>query len=185
MLSESVAKRMRLEFREAARETANFVEKLDKFFDTMNVRSFTNGIHSLKPFQMPYRWANDFRIKVIVLCIFSCAAFISHFQQWLREDFLVWLKDWEEEVNACKSLKSAEQAKMMLSRETHVGLQITNTILNNSMNINNAMGLINCRFQIHLQLQQCPNTVLVHISKPGAYLGGCLSTPLQMPSYEY
>ena len=123
MLSESVAKRMRLEFREAARETANFVEKLDKFFDTTNVRNCTNGICSLKPFQMPYRWANDFRITL--LCIFSCAAFISHFQQWLREDFLVWLKDWEEEVNACKSLKSAVQAKMMLSRETHVGLQIT------------------------------------------------------------
>ena len=37
----------------------------------------------------------------------------------------MWLKDWEEEVNANKSLKATARANMMLSRETHVGLQIT------------------------------------------------------------
>ena len=79
MLSESVAKRMRLEFGETARETINFVDKLDKYFDTLNVRNFTNGIRSLKPFQMPYRWASDFRIKVLlILSIFYCIFLLSN-----------------------------------------------------------------------------------------------------------
>ena len=64
MLSETVAKRIRLLFGESARETANFIDKMDKFFDTLNVRNYTNGIHSLKSFQMPYRWAKDFRLQV-------------------------------------------------------------------------------------------------------------------------
>lgn len=59
-----MAKRIRLLFGEPAHETANFIEKMDKFFDALNVRNYTSGIHSLKPFQMPYRWAKDFRIKV-------------------------------------------------------------------------------------------------------------------------
>ena len=45
-------------------ETAYFIEKMDKFFDTFNVSSFTQGKFKRKVFQQPYRSANDFRLTV-------------------------------------------------------------------------------------------------------------------------
>ena len=45
-------------------ETAYFIEKVDKFFDCLNVSNFTQGKHSRKPFQEPYRNADDTRLKV-------------------------------------------------------------------------------------------------------------------------
>ena len=48
-----------------AQETAKFVGMFDKFFDCFNVSSFVKGKQSRKPFQNPYRSANDFRLKVI------------------------------------------------------------------------------------------------------------------------
>ena len=50
-------------------ETAYFIEKVDKFFDCLNVRNFTQGKHLRKPFQEPYRSANDARLKVYQVCI--------------------------------------------------------------------------------------------------------------------
>lgn len=49
---------------EDAIETANFIEKMDKFFDCFNVSTFTAGKHQLKPFLEPYRSKNDFRLNV-------------------------------------------------------------------------------------------------------------------------
>lgn len=45
-------------------ETAYFIDKIDKFFDTLNVSSFTEGKHKRKPFCEPFRSPNDFRMKV-------------------------------------------------------------------------------------------------------------------------
>lgn len=45
-------------------ETAYFIDKMDKFFDTLNVSSFTQGKFKRKVFQQPYRSANDFRLVV-------------------------------------------------------------------------------------------------------------------------
>ena len=50
-------------------ETAYFIEKVDKFFDCLNVSNFTQGKHSRKPFQEPYRNADDTRLKVYQICI--------------------------------------------------------------------------------------------------------------------
>ena len=47
-------------------ETARFVGYFDRFFDCMNVSSFTAGQHSRKPFKSPYRSATDFRLKVSI-----------------------------------------------------------------------------------------------------------------------
>ena len=49
---------------ENASETAHFVAMMDKFFDCLNVNNFTSGKTKRKAFQMPYRSANDFRLKV-------------------------------------------------------------------------------------------------------------------------
>ena len=48
-------------------ETVKFVRMIDKFFDCLNVNSFTEGKHNRKPFQEPYRSKDDFRIKIHML----------------------------------------------------------------------------------------------------------------------
>lgn len=57
-----------------AEETANFIEKFDKFFDMLNVSNYFSTYKSLKPFKAPYRWSADKRLQVsrsshIVTCI--------------------------------------------------------------------------------------------------------------------
>ena len=49
---------------EEAFETAYFIEKIDKFFDILNVSSFSQGKLKRKVFQQPYRSPNDFRLTV-------------------------------------------------------------------------------------------------------------------------
>lgn len=57
-------------------ETAYFVDKMDKFFDTLNVSSFSAGKHNRKPFQDPIRNSSDFRMKVQV-CMYSYTVIIE------------------------------------------------------------------------------------------------------------
>ena len=56
------------------------LKKVDKFFDTFNVSSFTKGKFKRKVFQQPYRSANNFRLTVfvsihvqlyILMCLYS------------------------------------------------------------------------------------------------------------------
>ena len=47
-----------------AYETAYFIEKIDKVFDSLNVSSCTAAKLHRKPFQQPYRSGNDFRLSV-------------------------------------------------------------------------------------------------------------------------
>ena len=124
MLSETVAKGLRCIFKEEARETAVFVEKVDKFFDCLNVTNYSKSITSLKPFKMPYHCGDDFRMKVSCLMNVVICAILS---QWLKE-FLEWLDDWEHEVEETDNV-AIVKAKMILSRETLVGIWITGMIL--------------------------------------------------------
>ena len=64
VLSESVASALKLTAGEEARETIRFISMVDKFFDSLNVNSFSSGKHRRKPFQDPYRSASDFRLQV-------------------------------------------------------------------------------------------------------------------------
>ena len=63
-MSETVAKALRLTGGEEAKETANFIEMVDKLFDCMNVSSLSRGKLQRKPFVQPYRNSNDFRLAV-------------------------------------------------------------------------------------------------------------------------
>lgn len=64
MLSDSVSKALSLTGGPEASETARFAGMFDKFFDCLNVRNYTHGIHSRKFFQMPYTHGNDSRLQV-------------------------------------------------------------------------------------------------------------------------
>ena len=66
VLSETVAKAIRLTGGKAAFETAYFLEKMDKFFDCLNVSSYTAGKRHRKPFQQPYHSSEDFRLLVSI-----------------------------------------------------------------------------------------------------------------------
>ena len=50
--------------KEEASGTSEFCHMMDTFFDCLNVRNYTSGIHNRKPFQMPYRSPDDERLKV-------------------------------------------------------------------------------------------------------------------------
>ena len=53
-----------------ASETAHFVLMIDKFFDALNVKNYTDGCHRLKSFKLPYRSKSDMRIKVMLVVFF-------------------------------------------------------------------------------------------------------------------
>jgi len=59
-------------------ETAYFIQKMDKFFDCFNVSSYTAGKKNRKPFQQPYRSANDFRLTVSTWYSITQYVFIFH-----------------------------------------------------------------------------------------------------------
>jgi hypothetical protein len=47
--------------------------------------------------------------------------------QWLKEVFLEYLKDWEEEVKSKEGYNALQKAKMMISQETLYGIRMTGT----------------------------------------------------------
>lgn len=49
--------------------------------------------------------------------------------QWLENDFLGYLKEWKDSVDARTDVPKAEKPTMLLSRETQEGLHITGTLL--------------------------------------------------------
>jgi len=68
VLSETVSKALYFYRNEAAFETAYFIQKMDQFFDCLNVSSFSQGKLKRKVFQQPYRSGNDFRLVVSDEC---------------------------------------------------------------------------------------------------------------------
>ena len=69
-MSSTVSKALLFSKKSEVFETAYFIEKIDKFFDCLNVRNFTEGKHTRKPYKQPYRKADDERLKVCNCCSF-------------------------------------------------------------------------------------------------------------------
>ncbi len=63
VLSNSVSKAVKLSGRNDVAETAHFIELMNNFFDCMNVRNLTSGIHHRNKFLCAFR-QNDFRLVV-------------------------------------------------------------------------------------------------------------------------
>lgn len=59
-----MSKALELFGEEEAKETAKFAEMFNKFFDCLNVASFTVGKRKRDCFKSPYRSGNDFRLRV-------------------------------------------------------------------------------------------------------------------------
>lgn len=131
MLSNTVAKALEMSGGSRAEETARFVTMFDRFFDCLNVRSFTAGRHSRNSFKSPYWSSKDFRLTVstlIILCTLSILYLIFVFQ-WLKTQFLQYLDDWQKSVEQRPGDYSAgARKKMQLSEETLTGLRITGVV---------------------------------------------------------
>ena len=63
-MSSTVAKDIRTFATIEAEATANFIELIDKMFDSMNVSFLSQGKSNRKVFLKPYRKPDDFRLKV-------------------------------------------------------------------------------------------------------------------------
>ena len=50
---------------------------------------------------------------------------LFHFFQWLKDEFLPYLKEWEESVVTRGNFSKAEKKQMLLSSETLEGLRMT------------------------------------------------------------
>lgn len=61
VLSEKVAKALKLMGGSDAEETATFYDMFDKFFDVLNVSNYTEGVRHQKVFKLPYTHPDDFR----------------------------------------------------------------------------------------------------------------------------
>lgn len=114
-------------------ETEKFCRLFDKFFDCLNTRSIDEAKYKRKPDLRPYYSAKDSRLKV---CYISrIILFYLAILQWLLEDFLGYLDEWEENVRRRKvekvpkedkeGTKRNDKKRMLLSKETRDGIRMT------------------------------------------------------------
>ena len=54
---------------------------------------------------------------------------VTNFMQWLEDEFLPYLKEWECSVMNRPGFTPAQRKKMLLSKETLLGLRITGLLL--------------------------------------------------------
>lgn len=129
VLSESVANALEFygDSHATYSETQKFVRNMDKFFDCLNVRNPTEYIKKRKPNLKPYTETSDPRFKVNLLVEFTIAT-LTYEIQWLKEDFLKYLDEWEDSVEARTDIEDAVKTKMLLSRQTLDGLRITGMV---------------------------------------------------------
>ena len=64
VLSNTVSKAMEVRSKAETEKTAKLVDMFDKFFDCLNMSSFTARIQSRNPFKSRYRKDTDFRLKL-------------------------------------------------------------------------------------------------------------------------
>ena len=91
-----------------AAETAEFILRIDKFFDCCNVHNTKECTFKGKPFLTPYTNQDDDRFE------------------WLKNDFLGYFKNWKNNIeNRPGNFTKNDKCKKFLSRQTYEGLKIT------------------------------------------------------------
>ena len=77
------------------RKTVKFIEYFDKFFDCLNVDIYTSGLKERKEFKEPYTSPDD------------------SWLEWLQNDFLAYLKAWEESVQSTTGFKKKQKCSLV------------------------------------------------------------------------
>ncbi|XP_065895609.1 uncharacterized protein [Dysidea avara] len=104
VMSSTVAKELRTFATNEAEATAEFIELVDKMFDSMNVSLLSERKLTRKAFLKPYRKPDDFRLK------------------FLRDEVLPYFQSWEASVRAREGYSKKEINLMLLSKETRDGI---------------------------------------------------------------
>ena len=108
VLSKTVSSVLRKFFGENSNATADFCENVNKFFDCFNVRSPKEGELRRNLDLAPYTSDTDYRFR------------------WLEDDFLGYLKDWQESIQKREgNYDDSAKAKMFISWQTYEGLKIS------------------------------------------------------------
>ena len=136
VMSSTVADALTYEDNDDTTETRLFIRLFDEFFDCLNVKSVLEGTLKRKPARLPYHTPNDQRFKVhihinillyvcVVMCHMEQCKHVYLFDmQWLKEVFLKYLDDWENEVSLLTGISEKEKTTRFLSKETNEGLHI-------------------------------------------------------------
>ena len=129
-MSESVANALESGGDNRTEETAKFIRMIDKFFDALNVANLNTGWKERKDFQSPYTSITDFRLKVLssVYTIFAIYFVFFLMLQWLTDEFIPYLKEWENSVKTRKGFNSKAKDMMVLARETRQGIEVTGVL---------------------------------------------------------
>ena len=111
---------------EEFRETARFCHMFDRFFDCLNTRRAGEGREKRKPDLEPYASDEDSRLIVssvpsLTIILIVCSMHL----QWLENDFLGYLREWEEGVEKRDGYSKDDKRRMTLSQETMRGLRMT------------------------------------------------------------
>jgi len=75
-MSSTVANSLDMMYGDNVSETVNFIRKINKFFDCLNVRNLYEGRNKRNPDLNPYTSIDDERLQWL------CGDFIEYFNQW-------------------------------------------------------------------------------------------------------
>ena len=107
-LSSSTANHFKLYYPIIVEGTSDFCEKMDHFFDIMNVRSTGEAFSKRKPFLQDFRSPNDKQLK------------------WFVDEFLPYFLKWKICISERNGPYSEhDRSRMFISYQTYEGLQIT------------------------------------------------------------
>lgn len=107
VLSHSVGSVLQTFAGDEAEETARFVLLMDNFFDALNVRSTAEGKKKRNPHLEPYTALDDHRF------------------QFLADEFIGYIENWKQSVEARPGFTKSQKNKMFLIYQTYDGLKTT------------------------------------------------------------
>ena len=88
-------------------QTALYCTHMTNFFDCLNVKSTKEGDYSRNEFLKPYMIENDFQFD------------------WLQNTLFPYFNNWKHILQRPENFTASAREKMFISRQSHVGIQIT------------------------------------------------------------
>ena len=107
VLSKSVHDALEAQGDPATVQTRRLVLFMNRFFDCLNVSRFMQESDGVNRDLLPFSAVDDPRLA------------------WLKNEFLVFINDWEEEANSHVELTKKERGRLCLSKKTMYGLRLT------------------------------------------------------------
>ena len=104
-------------------EMEHFCRMFDKFFDLFNTRVIEKANRKKKTWFKPFYADDDLRLKVRFTAFLNLQQLITVLQ-WLEEDMLQYLKDWEKWVSKETTIPKEAKPSCSLPQQTLEGIRI-------------------------------------------------------------